>query len=201
MSRQQLQLKISQNRYKEKFIALSVPATNDAWEHTEVLKLDPHTESWQPELQGDGIALNNRVETAALPFTSDFSRQYPGFPGGDGQVPNPIQPEDPNQPGPGKPGGSGSGGSGGSGGEQPGRPGIPAPGCLADRGQFPSPNNCANYLNCWDETVIEQQCPNNLLFNDVTGLCDFEQNVNCGNRPGPTPSKSSFKFFHSLNSP
>lgn len=62
-------------------------------------------------------------------------------------------------------------------------------GCLAVRGQFPSPNNCANYLNCWDNTVIEQQCPNDLLFNEMTGLCDFEQNVNCGERPGPTPSK------------
>ncbi|KAH0567816.1 hypothetical protein KQX54_014341 [Cotesia glomerata] len=63
------------------------------------------------------------------------------------------------------------------------------PGCLATRGQFPSPNNCANYLNCWENTVIEQQCPNDLLFNEMTGLCDFEQNVNCGERPGPTPSK------------
>lgn len=68
---------------------------------------------------------------------------------------------------------------------------IPPPGCLAARGQFPSMNSCSNYLNCWDDIVIEQPCPNNLLFNDMTGLCDFEQNVNCGDRPGPTPSKFS----------
>ncbi|KAK2584334.1 hypothetical protein KPH14_006725 [Odynerus spinipes] len=61
------------------------------------------------------------------------------------------------------------------------------PGCLAPRGQFPSPRSCANYLNCWDDVVIEQTCPNGLLFNDYTNFCDFPYNVNCGTRPLPTP--------------
>ncbi|KAK0075494.1 hypothetical protein PV326_011524, partial [Microctonus aethiopoides] len=114
----------------------------------------------------------------------------PGSPGQGGQGGRPGAPGQGGQPG--RPGQSGSSGQP----SRPGRPGqpaqpvIPAPGCLADRGQFPSPNSCANYLNCWDETVIEQHCPDQLLFNDVTGLCDFEQNVNCGNRPGPTPKPS-----------
>ncbi|XP_011153893.1 WAS/WASL-interacting protein family member 3 [Harpegnathos saltator] len=61
------------------------------------------------------------------------------------------------------------------------------PGCLGPRGQYPSPKSCANYLNCWDDVVIEQTCPAGLLFNDVTNVCDFDYNVNCGNRPPATP--------------
>ncbi|XP_035735212.1 uncharacterized protein LOC118447412 [Vespa mandarinia] len=67
------------------------------------------------------------------------------------------------------------------------QPPLPPSGCLTSRGQFSSQKNCANYLNCWDDVVIEQTCPNGLLFNDLTNFCDFDYNVNCGNRPLPTP--------------
>ncbi|XP_066591907.1 DNA-directed RNA polymerase II subunit RPB1-like [Prorops nasuta] len=91
------------------------------------------------------------------------ARQYPGSPGGGtGEVPRPILP--PVSP----------------------PPALP-PGCLAPRGQFPSSTSCSNYVNCWDDTAIEQTCPNGLLFNDLTGFCDFDYNVNCGSRPAPTP--------------
>ncbi|XP_033323125.2 uncharacterized protein LOC117218688 [Megalopta genalis] len=63
----------------------------------------------------------------------------------------------------------------------------PPPGCLESRGQFPSSKSCANYLNCWDGVVIEQTCPDGLLFNSVSLVCDYDYNVNCGNRPVPTP--------------
>ncbi|XP_076276874.1 uncharacterized protein LOC143207169 [Lasioglossum baleicum] len=63
----------------------------------------------------------------------------------------------------------------------------PPPGCQALRGQFPSPKNCANYLNCWDGVVIEQSCPEGLLFSAVNLVCDYDYNVNCGDRPRPTP--------------
>ncbi|XP_076182927.1 uncharacterized protein LOC143154823 [Ptiloglossa arizonensis] len=63
----------------------------------------------------------------------------------------------------------------------------PPPGCYALRGQFPSSTNCANYLNCWDAVVIEQSCPDGLLFNAVSLVCDYDYNVNCGSRPLPTP--------------
>ncbi|KAG9432945.1 hypothetical protein HZU67_04911 [Apis mellifera carnica] len=70
-------------------------------------------------------------------------------------------------------------------------PGMsPPPGCLSVRGQFPSPTSCSNYLNCWDETVTEQSCPDGLFFNDVNFYCDYDYNVNCGNRPVPTPRPS-----------
>ncbi|XP_006614230.1 uncharacterized protein LOC102676226 isoform X1 [Apis dorsata] len=72
-----------------------------------------------------------------------------------------------------------------------GRPTMsPPPGCLSVRGQFPSPTSCSNYLNCWDETVTEQSCPDGLFFNDVNLYCDYDYNVNCGNRPVPTPRPS-----------
>ncbi|XP_050472093.1 uncharacterized protein LOC126864617 [Bombus huntii] len=67
---------------------------------------------------------------------------------------------------------------------------TPPPGCYAPRGQFPSPKSCSNYLNCWDDTVTEQSCPDGLLFNDITLVCDYDYNVNCGNRPMPTPRPS-----------
>lgn len=74
----------------------------------------------------------------------------------------------------------------------------PPPGCLSVRGQFPSPTSCSNYLNCWDETVTEQSCPDGLFFNDVNFYCDYDYNVNCGNRPVPTPSKSNFNSLSFL---
>lgn len=78
-------------------------------------------------------------------------------------------------------------------------PGMsPPPGCLSVRGQFPSPTSCSNYLNCWDETVTEQSCPDGLFFNDVNFYCDYDYNVNCGNRPVPTPSKSNFNSLSLL---
>ncbi|XP_031776375.1 uncharacterized protein LOC100866250 [Apis florea] len=67
---------------------------------------------------------------------------------------------------------------------------TPPAGCLSIRGQFPSPTSCSNYLNCWDETVTEQACPDGLFFNDVNLYCDYDYNVNCGNRPMPTPRPS-----------
>ncbi|XP_032677842.1 probable chitinase 10 [Odontomachus brunneus] len=89
---------------------------------------------------------------------------YPGLPANPGEtneLPGPISPVPP--------------------------PHHPAPGCLGPRGQYPSPKSCANYLNCWDDVVVEQTCPAGLLFNDVTNVCDFSNNVNCGNRPPATP--------------
>lgn len=99
-------------------------------------------------------------------------RQYPGLPSNPGdtnELPSPISPP-----------------------PQPILPPLkPPPGCQGPRGQYPSPKSCANYLNCWDDVVIEQTCPDGLLFNDAAGYCDFAFNVNCGDRPPATPSEWS----------
>lgn len=98
-------------------------------------------------------------------------RQYPGLPSNPGdtnELPSPISPP-----------------------PQPILPPLkPPPGCQGPRGQYPSPKSCANYLNCWDDVVIEQTCPDGLLFNDAAGYCDFAFNVNCGDRPPATPKPS-----------
>ncbi|XP_011269203.1 extensin-like [Camponotus floridanus] len=97
-----------------------------------------------------------------------LSKQYPGLPSNPGdtnELPSPILPPIPPSQ-------------------------KPPPGCQGPRGQYPSPKSCANYLNCWDDVVIEQTCLNGLLFNDVAGYCDFPFNVNCGDRPPATPKPS-----------
>lgn len=36
-------------------------------------------------------------------------------------------------------------------------------------------------MNCWDDVVLEQDCPEGLLFS-TKGYCDYPINVNCGDR-------------------
>ena len=154
--------------------------TENSWTHVDSQKVNQNkpTIYTAAEDLDDTVVVGDVDVSRPESVQPNAARQYPGWTDTAGEIPQPISP--PTQP-PYQP-------------QRPPTPKPPAPpvsppGCLAPRGQFPSPNNCANYLNCWDEIVIEQQCPNQLLFNDRTGLCDFEDNVNCGSRPGPTPSK------------
>lgn len=52
--------------------------------------------------------------------------------------------------------------------------------CKAPRGQFPSAY-CNTFVNCWDDVVVEQECPAGLVFGDE-GYCDYPFNVQCGDR-------------------
>lgn len=52
--------------------------------------------------------------------------------------------------------------------------------CKAPRGQFPSAY-CNTFVNCWDDVVVEQECPAGLAFGDA-GYCDYPFNVQCGDR-------------------
>ncbi|KAJ8927814.1 hypothetical protein NQ314_019696, partial [Rhamnusium bicolor] len=52
--------------------------------------------------------------------------------------------------------------------------------CLTPRGQFPS-TFCNKFINCWDNIILEQECPEGFLFS-TKGYCDFPHNVNCGDR-------------------
>ncbi|XP_039288342.1 basic proline-rich protein isoform X2 [Nilaparvata lugens] len=55
--------------------------------------------------------------------------------------------------------------------------------CKAPRGQFPS-SSCDKFVNCWDDFVVEQDCPAGLYFNEG-GFCDYPYNVDCSSRqPG-----------------
>ncbi|XP_044258604.1 probable chitinase 10 [Tribolium madens] len=55
--------------------------------------------------------------------------------------------------------------------------------CLKPRGQFRS-DTCNKFVNCWDDVVIEQECPKGLLFSN-NGYCDYPNNVNCGSTTNP----------------
>jgi hypothetical protein len=46
-------------------------------------------------------------------------------------------------------------------------------------GIFPSPDDCAKYINCQDGVAHELTCPAGLLFNPVTSTCDWAENVEC----------------------
>ncbi|KAG5884494.1 hypothetical protein JTB14_001289 [Gonioctena quinquepunctata] len=52
--------------------------------------------------------------------------------------------------------------------------------CLKPRGQFPT-EFCNKYVNCWDDSVTEQECPEGLLFSSE-GYCDYPANVDCEDR-------------------
>lgn len=52
--------------------------------------------------------------------------------------------------------------------------------CLKPRGQFPT-DACNKYINCWDDSVKEEECPPGMAFSQK-GYCDFDYNVNCVNR-------------------
>ncbi|XP_043488559.1 probable chitinase 10 [Polistes fuscatus] len=133
------------------------------WDSIKVQKLDARSNAWSKNNENSS---NDNIEI--------LNHENSGTPEGKsyGEIPNPISIPKPNPvsptyvPSP--------------------LPPLP-PGCLTSRGQFSSPKSCANYLNCWDDAVVEQTCPNGLLFNDFSNVCDFDYNVNCGSRPLPTP--------------
>jgi hypothetical protein len=55
--------------------------------------------------------------------------------------------------------------------------------CKEPRGQFPSESSCNKFINCWDETAVEQTCPAGLVFNPDKRFCDYPANVDCGSKP------------------
>lgn len=130
------------------------------WDNFDIQRLDSRSDVWKDR--------NNATEGDH--DENILGRQYPGFPSNPGdtnELPSPISPPPPSS----KP------------------PSPRPPGCQGQRGQYESPASCANYLNCWDDVVIEQTCPAGLLFNSISGYCDFAFNVKCGSRAPPTPSE------------
>merc|ERR1711970_411442 len=65
---------------------------------------------------------------------------------------------------------------------------CPGPGLWSD------PANCQCYYNCANNIAYHDCCPPDDLFDDDKHICDFDDNVNCGDRPGPgstTPARRS----------
>ncbi|CAH1737317.1 unnamed protein product [Aphis gossypii] len=43
--------------------------------------------------------------------------------------------------------------------------------CKEPRGNFPSENSIEKYISCWDESVVELTCPDNMVFHPEIGYC------------------------------
>lgn len=51
-----------------------------------------------------------------------------------------------------------------------------------DNGQFPHPEFCDQFLNCWQGSGVLGRCEHGLLFNPINSACDYPANVNCENK-------------------
>ncbi|XP_053687060.1 peritrophin-1-like [Sabethes cyaneus] len=56
---------------------------------------------------------------------------------------------------------------------------------------FSHPTDCSKYLTCNWGTLVEQQCPSPLLWNDDRKFCDHAFNVNCGGSTATTAATST----------
>ncbi|XP_050060236.1 uncharacterized protein LOC126551303 [Aphis gossypii] len=43
--------------------------------------------------------------------------------------------------------------------------------CKEPRGNFPSPNSNEKYISCWDGSVVELTCPENMVYHPEIGYC------------------------------
>lgn len=56
--------------------------------------------------------------------------------------------------------------------------------CRGQKGQFLT-ERCNTYLECWEGSAIERECPPGLFFSQIEGYCDFSHKVDCQNRVVP----------------
>ncbi|KAL1491611.1 hypothetical protein ABEB36_012183 [Hypothenemus hampei] len=50
--------------------------------------------------------------------------------------------------------------------------------CQKSSGVFPG-SSCSKFVNCWNGTAVEQECPDGLFFS-TEGYCDYPERVSCG---------------------
>ncbi|CAG0890806.1 unnamed protein product [Cyprideis torosa] len=66
--------------------------------------------------------------------------------------------------------------------------------CPLPNGFFADAFDCDRYYECKSNVIQERRCPDGQVFNDYSvlfGRCDFPFNVDCTDRPGLQPAKSS----------
>merc|ERR1712051_477832 len=56
--------------------------------------------------------------------------------------------------------------------------------CPGD-GLFADPDNCKMFYDCANGRPFHEACPSGTLFDDHLLICNFENQVNCGDRPLP----------------
>merc|ERR1711962_1285437 len=52
------------------------------------------------------------------------------------------------------------------------------------------PDDCSKFCECSAHIAWAGHCADGLLWNDVTHVCDWANNVDCGSRPIPEPPVS-----------
>jgi hypothetical protein len=67
--------------------------------------------------------------------------------------------------------------------------GTPPPGVCGDDdfyALYPDPDDCTSFYQCSEGVAYHMKCPWPLLYNIEVEACDFQLNVDCGDRPIPT---------------
>lgn len=57
--------------------------------------------------------------------------------------------------------------------------------CPTASGLFPDPFNCQWFYSCSNGKAVHDKCDSHLLYDEEFKVCDFEENVECGDRPRP----------------
>jgi len=52
-------------------------------------------------------------------------------------------------------------------------------------GLWPNPDNCQCFYNCANHVAFPDCCPDGDYFDSLKHICDWDYNVDCGDRPGP----------------
>merc|ERR1712038_844003 len=65
--------------------------------------------------------------------------------------------------------------------------------CPENEGIFPDPDDCRSFYQCvHDRPPFHEVCPTGTLFDDIILVCNYEDQVDCGDRPiidGPTTTQ------------
>ncbi|XP_076273008.1 U-scoloptoxin(01)-Tl1a-like [Rhynchophorus ferrugineus] len=61
---------------------------------------------------------------------------------------------------------------------------VAVPDCSdADTVYYPDSEDCSAFYECVFDTPIRITCPPDTYFNEDKNVCDFSDNVDCGDRP------------------
>lgn len=63
--------------------------------------------------------------------------------------------------------------------------------CPQSTGQFPHPEFCMMFLNCYNNRAYVQPCPKGLFFGNAINGCEYPANVDCGTRWTTETTKTS----------
>nr|XP_017021030.2 chitin-binding domain protein cbd-1 [Drosophila kikkawai] len=62
---------------------------------------------------------------------------------------------------------------------------------LPNNSMWPVEKNCSAFFQCVNGKYVQQRCPNNLQFNNITSDCDYPENVGCDDGTAPPSGPSA----------